>query len=213
MPNYCSNYLTLTHEDPKMVVRAKDALERGEFLQEFIPVPEALKIVAGSVGDPVEQAKLEADTARNVEELGYGNWYDFCTNEWGTKWDVGGDGQEVDITEDGTMLTTYFDSAWAPPIAAYEKLQDMGFGIEAMYYEPGMGFAGKWDHGSDDYYEFGSMSSTQAEEEIPSDVDEAFGITESIREYELEHQEELTQWVKEGIEAKKAGDNVQHSQD
>jgi hypothetical protein len=186
-----------------MVVRAKDALERGEFLQEFIPVPEALKIVAGSVGDPVEQAKLEADTARNVKELGYGNWYDFCTNEWGTKWDVGGDGQEVDITEDGTMLTTYFDSAWAPPIAAYEKLQDMGFGIEAMYYEPGMGFAGKWDHGSDDYYEFGSMSSTQAEEEIPSDVDEAFGITESIREYELEHQEELTQWVKEGIEAKK----------
>jgi hypothetical protein len=206
MPNYCSNYLTLTHEDPKMVVRAKDALERGEFLQEFIPVPEALKIVAGSVGDPVEQAKLEADTKRNIEKYGYGNWYDFCTNEWGTKWDVGGDGQEVDITEDGTMLTTYFDSAWAPPTNAYEKLQDMGFGIEAMYYEPGMGFAGKWDHGSDDYYEFGSMSSTQAEEEIPSDVDEAFGITESIREYEAEHQEELTQWVKEGIEARKGQD-------
>jgi hypothetical protein len=82
----------------------------------------------------------------------------------------------------------------------------MGFGVEAMYYEPGMGFAGKWDHGSDDYYEFGSMSSTQAEEEIPSDVDEAFGITESIREYELEHQEELTQWVKEGIEARKGQD-------
>jgi hypothetical protein len=204
MPNYCSNYLTLTHEDPAMIVRAKDALERGEFLAEFIPVPEELQIVAGSVGNPVEQAKLEADTNRNIEKYGYGNWYDYCVNEWGTKWDVGGDGQEVDITEDGTMLTTYFDSAWSPPIGAYEKLQDMGFGVEAMYYEPGMAFAGKWDHGSDDYYEFGSMSADQAESEIPSDVDFAFGITESIREYERENQEDLTAWVKEGIEAKKA---------
>jgi hypothetical protein len=204
MPNYCSNYLTLTHKDPAMIVRAKDALERGEFLAEFIPVPEELQIVAGSVGNPVEQAKLEADTQRNIEKYGYGNWYDYCVNEWGTKWDVGGDGQEVDITEDGTMLTTYFDSAWAPPTNAYEKLQDMGFGVEAMYYEPGMAFAGKWDHGSDDYYEFGSMSADQAESEIPSDVDFAFGITESIREYERENQEDLTAWVKEGIEAKKA---------
>jgi hypothetical protein len=208
MPNYCSNYLTLTHEDPAMIVRAKDALERGEFLAEFIPVPEELQIVAGSVGNPIEQAKLEADTQRNIEKYGYGNWYDYCVNEWGTKWDVGGDGQEVDITEDGTMLSTYFDSAWAPPTNAYEKLQDMGFGIEAMYYEPGMGFAGKWDHGSDDYYEFGSMSADQAESEIPSDVDFAFGITESIREYEAEHQEDLTKWVKEGIEAKKEGQSV-----
>jgi hypothetical protein len=187
-----------------MITRAKEALDRGEFLQEFIPVPEELQIVAGSVGNPVEQAKLEADTQRNIEKYGYGNWYDYCVNEWGTKWDVGGDGQEVDITEDGTMLTTYFDSAWAPPTNAYEKLQDMGFGVEAMYYEPGMAFAGKWDHGSDDYYEFGSMSADQAESEIPSDVDFAFGITESIREYERENQEDLTAWVKEGIEAKKA---------
>ena len=208
MPNYCSNYLTLTHKDPAMIVRAKEALDRGEFLQEFIPVPEELQIVAGSVGNPVEQAKLEADTNRNIEKYGYGNWYDYCVNEWGTKWDVGGDGQEVDITEDGTMLTTYFDSAWAPPTNAYEKLQDMGFGVEAMYYEPGMAFAGKWDHGSDDYYEFGSMSADQAESEIPSDVDFAFGITESIREYEAEHQEDLTKWVKEGIEAKKEGQSV-----
>jgi hypothetical protein len=206
MPNYCSNYLTLTHKDPAMIVRAKEALDRGEFLQEFIPVPEELQIVAGSVGNPVEQAKLEADTQRNIEKYGYGNWYDYCVNEWGTKWDVGGDGQEVDITEDGTMLSTYFDSAWAPPTNAYEKLQDMGFGVEAMYYEPGMAFAGKWDHGSDDYYEFGSMSADQAESEIPSDVDFAFGITESIREYEAENQEDLTKWVKEGIEAKKGQD-------
>ena len=203
MPNWCSNYLTLTHDDPAMIVRAKDALERGEFLREFIPVPEELNIVAGSVGNPVEQALIEENTKSNIEKFGYGNWYDFCTNEWGTKWDVGGDGQDVDITEDGTMLTTYFDSAWAPPCAAYEKLEAQGFGVEAMYYEPGMAFAGKWEGGNDDYYEFGSMSSSQAELEIPSDIDEAFGITESIREYEEENREDLTAWIEEGVEAKK----------
>jgi hypothetical protein len=33
MPNWCNNNLTLTHEDPAMIQRAYDALERGEFLK------------------------------------------------------------------------------------------------------------------------------------------------------------------------------------
>ena len=203
MPNWCNNNLTLQHEDPAMIKRAADALDRGEFLQEFIPVPEQLKIVAGSVGDPVEQAKLEADTKRNVEELGYGNWYDFQVNEWGTKWDVGGDSQ-TDIHPDGKMLHTYFDSAWSPPVAAYEKLTAMGFTVGAMYYEGGMAYAGVWEDGVDDYYDLGGMNSKQVEDELPVELDEAFGISESMREYEEENQEELTEWLKDGVEQKKA---------
>ena len=203
MPNWCNNNLTLQHEDPAMIKRAADALERGEFLQEFIPVPEQLKIVAGFVGDPVEQAKLEADTKRNVEELGYGNWYDFQVNEWGTKWDVGGDSQ-TDIHPDGKMLHTYFDSAWSPPVAAYEKLTAMGFTVGAMYYEGGMAYAGVWEDGVDDYYDLGGMNSQQVIDELPVELDEAFGISECMAEYEAENQEELTEWLKDGVEAKKA---------
>ena len=203
MPNWCNNNLTLQHEDPAMIKRAADALERGEFLQEFIPVPEQLKIVAGCVGDPVEQAKLEADTKRNVEELGYGNWYDFQVNEWGTKWDVGGDSQ-TDIHPDGKMLHTYFDSAWSPPVAAYEKLTAMGFTVGAMYYEGGMAYAGVWEDGVDDYYDLGGMNSQQVIDELPVELDEAFGISECMAEYEAENQEELTEWLKDGVEAKKA---------
>ena len=203
MPNWCNNNLTLQHEDPAMIKRAADALDRGEFLQEFIPVPEQLKIVAGCVGDPVEQAKLEADTKRNVEELGYGNWYDFQVNEWGTKWDVGGDSQ-TDIHPDGKMLHTYFDSAWSPPVAAYEKLTAMGFTVGAMYYEGGMAYAGVWEDGVDDYYDLGGMNSQQVIDELPVELDEAFGISECMAEYEAENQEELTEWLKDGVEAKKA---------
>ena len=75
MPNWCNNVLELGHEDPAMLVRAKDALNRGEFLNEFIPVPKDLQIVAGMVGDPDEQKKLEEDTARNLEVHGYGNCF------------------------------------------------------------------------------------------------------------------------------------------
>jgi hypothetical protein len=203
MPNWCNNNLTLQHEDPAMIKRAADALDRGEFLQEFIPVPEQLKIVAGCVGDPVEQAKLEADTKRNVEELGYGNWYDFQVNEWGTKWDVGGDSQ-TDIHPDGKMLHTYFDSAWSPPVAAYEKLTAMGFTVGAMYYEGGMAYAGVWEDGVDDYYDLGGMNSQQVIDELPVELDEAFGISECMAEYEAENQEELTEWLKDGVEQKKA---------
>jgi hypothetical protein len=182
-----------------MIFRAKEALDRGEFLQEFVPVPEQLKIVAGCVGDPVEQAKLEADTARNVEELGYGNWYDYCVGEWGTKWDVGDDGQ-TDIHPNGKMLHTYFDSAWAPPVNAYEKLVELGFGVEAMYFEGGMGYAGSFssEYG-DQEINLEGMRADDIEREYP-ELDECFGISESMRENE--EPEELSEWLKDGVEQK-----------
>ena len=198
MPNWCSNNLVLTHEDPAMIQRAFDALERGEFLEEFIPVPQQLKIVAGCVGDPVEQAKLEADTARNLEELGYGNWYDFCVGEWGTKWDCGEQGNS-DIHPEGRMLHTFFESAWGPPVNAYEKLVEMGFGVEAMYYEGGMCFAGTWTNGDDDYIDLSELGADDIERDYP-EIDECFGISECMREYEADNEEELTAWVKAGAD-------------
>lgn len=203
MPNWCNNNLTLQHEDPAMIKRAAEALERGEFLAEFIPVPEQLQIVAGCVGDPDEQRKLEAQTKRNVEELGYGNWYDYCVGEWGTKWDVGADGS-TDVHPDGKILHTYFDSAWAPPVRAYEKLTELGFTVGAMYYEPGMAYCGTWDSETgDNEYSLEGMSADQVADELPSELDEAFGISECIREYEEEETEELTEWIKDGVEKTK----------
>ena len=200
MPNWCNNTLTLTHEDPAMILRAKEALDRGEFLSEFIPVPEDLKIVAGSVGDPDEQKELERKTAENREKYGYGNWYDFCVGAWGTKWDVGGDGQ-TDIHPDGKMLHTTFDSAWSPPIGAYERLEELGFGVNAMYFEGGMAYAGEYSDGCDNEINLEGMSADDIENDHP-ELDEAFGISENMREYEAENEEELTAWIKDGAEKK-----------
>jgi hypothetical protein len=178
-----------------MIKRAFDALERGEFLQEFIPVPQELRdTIAGSHGDPDEQAKLEAQTRANIDKFGYGNWYDYCVGEWGTKWDCGEQGAS-DIHPGGKMLHTFFDTAWAPPVNAYEKLVEMGFRVEAMYYEPGMGYAGRFGDCGDEEISLEGMSADDIERDYP-ELDECFGIAECMREYEED--EELTEWIKDG---------------
>ena len=188
MPNWCNNYLELEHDDPEMITRAKAAFIEGKLLAEFCPVPESLHIVAGSVGDPIEQKKLEEDTAKNLEVHGYGNWYNYCVNEWGTKWDVGGDGYEP--SEDGPNETTMvFDSAWAPPTAAMDKFIALGFRVKLYYYESGMCFAGIYSEDGDDYYELGGMSIDEIEAAIPDELEIKFCIVEQMREWEEENQE------------------------
>ena len=188
MPNWCNNSVEIYHEDPAMIERVRTAFNDGRLLAEFIPIPQSLKIVAGCVGDPDEQKKLEEDTARNKEVHGYGNWYDYCVNEWGTKWDVGADGNPAQDIPGGLMLG--FESAWAPPCGAYEKLTEQGFRIRAMYFEPGMAFAGVWEDGFDDYYEYGGLDSAGIAEELPVELDEAFGISEDVAQWEAENAEE-----------------------
>lgn len=186
MPNWCDNTITLKHSDPTMIKRAHDALERGEFLNEFHPVPKSLHIVSGRCGDDdnPEQVALEAAQKSNIEVHGYKDWYDWCVNEWGTKWDVGDEGSAT-LNEDGS-LTASFNSAWAPPIEAYRMLEDLGFEIKAYYFEGGMMFAGIYEDGDDDYYEIGGMNSEQINAELPEELNEMFGISEQVAEYESE---------------------------
>jgi len=186
MPNWCNNTVELSHENPEMMNRAVKSFNNGSFLSEFIPVPEDLNITAGRESDENAQKALEEKEKANQEKYGYSNWYDYCVNEWGTKWDVGGDSSynsPVELDEDG-RLTLSFDSAWSPPTQAYEKLLDLGFSIRAYYYESGMGFCGVWDEGNDDYYELDGMSGDDVAEMLPESLDEMFCISENIREWE-----------------------------
>ena len=182
-----------------MIRRATKAFEEGRFLAEFIPVPEELNIVSGRVSDPEEQAKLEAQEAANKEKYGYATWYDFCVSEWGTKWDVG-DSQGIQDVDTNDLIV-YFDSAWSPPIQAYQSLENQGFCVYATYYEPGCAFAGIYDDQGDNCYNLSEMSSDEVRDELPTELDESFGISESMAEYEAENEDEVTTWYKEGVES------------
>ena len=151
MPNWCYNTLTLTHEDPAMLERVETAFNNDSLLSDFIPIPEDLKIISGYFpeGSP-EQIETQALYKANMEKYGYTTWYDFCVEEWGTKWDIKNEGFEPTIVDNSITLS--FDSAWAPPLAAYKKFEDMGFDVLAYYHEPGMCFCGRYKAGEDESY-------------------------------------------------------------
>ena len=193
MPNWCNNSITLRHKDSAMVQRAQEALANGRLLQEFIPCPQDLiDTVSGFPGED-KRAAHEAQMKRNIELYGYKDWYDWNVANWGTKWDVGGDDGLTQRLDPNTLQAS-FDSAWAPPINAYEKLCAMGFEIEAFYHECGMAFCGKWTGNEedffDDYYEYGGESSATVREVIGEELDDFWCISEDMANWEEENAEE-----------------------
>jgi hypothetical protein len=117
--------------------RLEKAYNKGSLCNEFLPVPE------GYYDD--------------------GRWYDWCINNWQTKWDVGADiGTEreefhgLKATRVGNQVSTTFDSAWAPPLGLYEELVRLGYNVRACYWEPGLAFCGLYDNGVDNYVEYSS---------------------------------------------------------
>ena len=188
MPNWCANKIELRHEDPDMIRRAVDGFKRGEFLQEFIPAAKELRdTVAGHLGNGYAQELNQFKISLNQKYFGYSDWYDFCVSEWGTKWDVG-DADSFETTEEG-VFTAFFDSAWSPPVTAYEKLMDLGFTVVAWYYEPGMAFVGKWDNGNDFCTEYGGHTSATVREAIGEELDDMFNISEDMSQWEEENEE------------------------
>jgi len=171
MPNWCENKMTIKHQDPLMVKRARDAWMSGQFLSEFIPIPNDLKIVSGRVGadDNPEQVLLVSQQVINKAQHGYIDWYAFSTNEWGTKWDIGyhKDENNTPYDENQAEFTVRYNSAWSPPEAACFKLVAMGFDITNYYYEPGMGFCGVFKDGTDTTYGTG---------QAPEEIQEQFGF-------------------------------------
>jgi hypothetical protein len=163
-----------------MITRAHEALNRGELLQEFIPCPKELLETTAQFGAN-DQEKA------NKETYGYSSWYDFNVANWGTKWDISDASAEV---MDANTLKASFDTAWAPPVEAYARLEELGFEVEAFYYEPGMAFVGKYADGDDDCYEYGGYTSSTVRDAIGEELDDYFGISENMAEWEEENEED-----------------------
>lgn len=205
MPNWCQNGVRIRHQDPMKIKLLNDAVHEEGFCNFAIPVPAELKdTTAGYMGDTEKQKELEAKQASNIAKYRYAHWYDFCVNEWGTKWDVQFDSCEV--SDDGLELSGSFESAWSPPVGVYNALVDQGYDVVGYYYEPGMCFVGKYDNGDDQCYEFGGETSATVRDAIGEDLDDYFCISEQMAEYEEEEKEEVQIWYEDGV--KKLKENV-----
>lgn len=158
MPNWCLNKLTISHEDRSKVMEFVHAYKEGKTCDHYLPVPRD------------EKGELITDT----NSPNY--WYNWCVNNWGTKWDIGCENDQahgLKPTRVGNQVTVTFDSAWSPPIKLYEELDKLGFMVDATYFEPGMAYCGIWHDGDDLYTEYGDDKGL-----IPVQVWEDYSLSE-----------------------------------
>jgi hypothetical protein len=169
MPNWCDNSVTLHHEDKSKV----DALA-AEMSKKNDD--------GHSMAEPF--IHLRPRPADQEE-----NWYDWNISNWGTKWEAGI--IDWDRQDDNTIWIS-FDSAWSPPIALYEYLVEHGWEVNALYQEPGMGYAGTFTtEDGDDYYEY-DISDPESIENLPEELIEFGNLREYARDYMINQIEE--QW-------------------
>ena len=131
MPNWCNNNIEIKGPAAKM-----EALWDAAFM--------------------AERGLLHAMVPMPTEFEGTDNWFGWCVDNWGTKWDVSTEGIQFINNEDGTAsITGHFESAWSPPIAAYHTYLEANEDctITASYYECGMDFGGFYDNGDDEFLE------------------------------------------------------------
>ena len=113
MPNWCENRLVVASEDKKGMKKFLSLLGVSEdwmdsdrhrpdkvenLLSVFYPMPKELEGTKSPSSSP--------------------NWYSWCIDNWGTKWDVTAYVDDLD-TE---YLVLTFESAWSPPVQWLEKV-------------------------------------------------------------------------------------------
>jgi hypothetical protein len=76
----------------------------------------------------------------NIKKYGFKDWYDWCVENWGTKWDLSV--SDIDISP--SNITICSSTAWSPCLNGVTKISEdyplLHFRID--YSEPGMGFQG-----------------------------------------------------------------------
>ena len=202
MPNWTSNNITLTHEDPAKIDLIVNRPEGQGILQTLIPCPEELNNEELTTwGHGEEEKAREALRQQMIEKYGYKSWYDWNIANWGTKWDL----CEADVQRiDDNTVVINCQTAWSPPDVAFETLHAQGYGVRCLYVGEGYEYAGIWEDGNDDYYQdFGDSNGARAT--LPQELDDFFQISDSMAEYEEEERmdEELYRWTTEGAEAVK----------
>jgi len=128
--------------------------------------------------EEIDREEKFLEVIKPIGEWDYGN----AVEAWGTKWDVNTDGMEFTDNGDGTAeISGWFDSAWSPPVDAFQTLsEDLdSCYLELSYFEPGMCFVGYWDsEGADDHYTIDPEAEDMG---IPAYLEEEWCVSDWFR--------------------------------
>ena len=240
MPNHCSNYLELS-ADPsnrKAVSQLSKFVDNSIIPNEdrftfegVLPMPEGLKLTTSPtriVSEKERKEQLEKNKTANfksypltekmqkqlIDKYGYDNWYDWCCDNWGTKWDA----YDCYVSESlKDYCSISFDTAWSPPIPYYLALSKKYplLRIEIEYSEIGMDFAGRQTYIGGELIDDVEMTCSEYEylEDYPSWFDrfydtlkeDCYGTLEDFKEnysevwkiMRKEHRKEIIEAFKE----------------
>ena len=193
MPNWCNNNIKITGPNKiidKIEKIVKDESGKsGQLLNHFHPMPEGLR---NTTADGSKDKAM-------IKKYGYSSWYDWAVDNWSTKWDVN-EFHGVERTElgiDESEISFGFDSAWAPPINAYDKFieDNSNVTIRATYFEGGCDFMGIWDNGIDDCWTISDTAPKGSEDKFwktsaGKELDDLYGLTENMAQYEADQEAE-----------------------
>lgn len=167
MPNHCSNYLLVattdehlvqlqafhklvsspvlkTQYDPETEQETK-VLVQGYFLCDNVfPCPSALSETPKVWhGDPDKQKSQQEIEQANEAKYGHANWYDWCCENWGTKWGDY-DTDYIEELETPNLRAYRFTTAWSPMTNALNKFAQIFPNLVFVnaYEEGGMAFLG-----------------------------------------------------------------------
>jgi hypothetical protein len=168
MPNWCQNVATISHEDKEKI----DAIEH-----ELNKEKEDIGLFQMLRPRPADQEE---------------NWYEWNISNWGTKWDI--NYCDFERIDDNT-IKLIFDTAWGPCITLYEYMETEGYSIEGFYNEEGMAFCGCFRDGYDDNYNYSDYcTSSGVRDNVPSDIDEMFAISDRLEDNESEEEDDEIVW-------------------
>ena len=132
MPNWCYNRMNVTGDRDSLVklteaiTRKHDSslaettmsVEQVDYdLTVLFPVPDELRITAmffnTETDDPEYQELLKKYEA-NKAKYGHTTWYDWCIENWSTKWSPRIEEWTINDFPNGSEIYAYYETAWSP---------------------------------------------------------------------------------------------------
>ena len=144
MPNWTKNEVTFSSAKTTNIKKIKDIFYKGCPFNQLIEEPkwDSVPLKGNEMSDRftkkllgiegelpiIEEHKLQNGEVMKFRKFKSTNvqdtrWYDWRSENWGTKWDVPKDDIDVEPINNGSIVVE-FDTAWAPPYPIYKKFRD-----------------------------------------------------------------------------------------
>ena len=167
MPNWCTNRTTFAgpREELSKLRGSLSGPEGTLDFQHFMPMPAELEgIKSGGItidgvqyrnwrsienadGTSRDIGMSREDVAELVRKYGAADWYEWNSQNWGTKWNPG----SANVSEESGGVVYDYDTAWSPPVGFLDKVAETfpQVTITNMYIDEAWNFGGvaRWENG------------------------------------------------------------------